>query len=217
MTFIKTHFLSLIILILLAVLFLQRCGGQKDNVQVAKRDTVTSIQYIQQPAVQIPAYQPTQPIIIKADPANIPIQYTQLSTDIKEVSRQLQDLAAQFYAVRHYKDSIQLKDSAGNDVGKVHLLDVISENKIVERSPSYELRFPERSTTITIHEPYKPVSQVYVGLGITGSKDNLVSSIEAGAMLKNKKDQLYGIKAGIGANGNVTYGLQSYWKIKLHK
>lgn len=183
------------------------------SVVTIKRDT----QYIVQPPVTIPQY---QPIIVKSEPASssvIPQIYQQTSTDVRELTKQVKELAAQFYAVNHYRDSIQLKDSSGNNVGIVRLDDAVSQNQIQTRNPSYSLRLPVITNTVTIDHPYKPQRQIYVGGGITGAKESLIQQLEAGLLLKNKKDQMYGVKAGIDMKGNLLYGIQSYWKIKIKK
>jgi hypothetical protein len=222
MLFVKNNFLSLIILVLIGVLFFQRCGQKKDTTVVAKADTSKPVVvYVTQPAQQVPAYQP-QPIVITSpnqpgSPIVIPPQYQNTSNDIKELTQQVKDLAAQFYATKVYRDSIQLRDSAGNRVGVFHNYDSVGQNSILKRSPSYQLSFPHTYQTVTIKEPYKPVNQLYIGGGISGNQTSFVQAFEAGLMLKNRKDQLYGVKAGISTSGSVVYGLQSYWKIKLHK
>ncbi len=220
MTYVKNNILSLIIILAFIVfffMFFKGCFQAKSDIPpqivTIKRDT----QYIQQPPVTIPQY---QPIIVKteaAPPSAIPQMYQQPTTDLKELTQQIKDLAAQFYAINHYRDSIQLKDSIGNRVGVVSLDDAVSENKILSRNPSYVLRLPVITNTITIDHPYQPKNQVYIGGGITGSRESLIQQFEAGLLLKNKQDQMYGIKAGIDVKGNVIYGLQSYWKIKFHK
>src|SRR6478672_3770415 len=221
MTYIKNNLLSLIILVALIVFFIlfakgcfQVKGDQTLQPTVTiKRDT----QYIVQPPVTIPQY---QPIIVKTEPAQptvIPKIYQETSTDIKELTRQVKELAAQFYAINHYRDSIQLKDSSGNNVGMVRLDDAVSQNQIQSRNPSYSLRLPVITNTITIDHPYQPKSQVYLGGGVSGSRESFVQQIEAGILLRNKQDQMYGLKAGIDVKGNVLYGLQSYWKIKFRK
>ncbi|HSU50765.1 MAG TPA: hypothetical protein VLJ41_09250 [Segetibacter sp.] len=221
MTYIKNNLLSLIILVALIVFFIlfakgcfQVKGDQTLQPTVTiKRDT----QYIVQPPVTIPQY---QPIIVKTEPAQptvIPKIYQETSTDIKELTRQVKELAAQFYAINHYRDSIQLKDSSGNNVGMVRLDDAVSQNQIQSRNPSYSLRLPVITNTITIDHPYQPKNQLYLGGGIVGARESFVQQIEAGILLRNKQDQMYGLKAGIDVKGNVLYGLQSYWKIKFRK
>ncbi len=221
MTYIKNNILSLIIIVALIVffiLFAKGCFQVKADQTLQptvtiKRDT----QYIMQPPITIPQY---QPIIVKSEPASptvIPKIYQQTSTDIKKLTQQVKELAAQFYAINHYKDSIQLKDSSGNSVGMVRLDDAVSQNQIQSRNPSYSLRLPVITNTITIDHPYQPRNQLYLGGGITGSRESFIQQFEAGLLLRNKQDQMYGLKAGIDVKGNVLYGVQSYWKIKFKK
>jgi hypothetical protein len=58
-----------------------------------------------------------------------------LLTDIKEQTKQVKEQAAQFYAANYYKESIQLKDSSGNNVGVVRLDNAVSENTNTKLQP----------------------------------------------------------------------------------
>ena len=44
---------------------------------------------------------------------------------------------------------------------------------------------------------------------------NLKQFFKKSVLYKNKKDQMYGAKAMLDFKGNLYYGIQSYWKIKL--
>lgn len=213
MTFVKNNWLMLLVLILVALLYFERCG-KKSDVQEVKRDTTVSIQYIQQPPVTVPQY---QPIIIESKaPVNIPPQY-QASSDQSVLLKQYQDLIDKFLTANISNDTRQLKDSAGNDAGTVNIKDVVSENQIKSRDFSYQLKFPLTTKTITVTQTLKPKGQLYIGGGINGSRESWVNSFEGGLLWKNKKDQIFGVKAGIGTSGKINYGVQSYWKIKLRK
>jgi hypothetical protein len=43
------------------------------------------------------------------------------------------------------------------------------------------------------------------------------NSVEGGILYKTKKDQIIGAKINVGVDGTISYGIQSYFKIKLKK
>ena len=58
---------------------------------------------------------------------------------------------------------------------------------------------------------------MYVGGGLQGDQYSMINEFSTGLLLKTKQDQIFGLYTGIDNNGRIQYGLQSYWKIKLHK
>ena len=56
---------------------------------------------------------------------------------------------------------------------------------------------------------------MYIGGGLQGNQYNIINSINGGLLYKNKKDQIYGLSVGINTNGQIVYGISSYWKIKF--
>lgn len=213
MIWLKNNLIAMAILVMAMVIYFQRCND-KNATSVSKRDTTVSVQYIQQPQQNIPQYQPI--IIESKQPVNIPQQY-QPAADQTILIKQYQELVNKFIARNISNDTIGLKDSSGRYAGTVKINDVVSENEIKERNASYVLNIPVITKMVTVTEPYKPHGQLYIGGGINGSKTNYVSAFDAGLMWKNKKDQLYGLKAGLSTTGNISFGISSYWKIKLHK
>jgi hypothetical protein len=111
-----------------------------------------------------------------------------------------------------YSDSLKL-----DSIGYIVVSDSVQFNKLFDRSYKYHYEIPNITKTITIVEHPKKTNQVYLGGGILGNKIKGVSGAELGLLLKNKKDQIYGVKISSDINGNVLYGVQSYWKIKLKK
>jgi hypothetical protein len=178
-----------------------------------KPDTVrveTKTEYIPQPPVFIPQYVPVQSGTTQV-PVVIPPNY-QPSQDLAKLTEQYNQLVKEFLSVKTYKDSITLKDTAGQRVGVVNLEDVISENEFKSRAPSYQLTFPHTTTTITLREP--PRTQLFLGGGLTAP----VMGANIGAALKNKKESMFQLNAGaFSLNGEVRpyFGLSYYKLLKL--
>lgn len=207
--FITRNFLGIIIIILGTLIYFQRCNTK---IEPQKPEVKTETVYVQQPPVYIPQYVPVPHNV--QTPVIIPPSY-QPSTNLDSLLKQYNQLATKFLEVKTYKDSIELKDTSGKKVGIVNIEDVISENTLKSRKPSYQLNFPV--TTITITNPPKLKNQIYVGGGILGNQKDFVNGGKIGLYLKNRKDQMYGISAHAVTNYPVIYSLEAYWKIKLKK
>lgn len=216
--FLRSNWLAVLAIALFLWLILKPAGCGPNIGGKGGRDTVrveTRTEYIPQPPVYIPQYVPVQgrtqaPIVI-------PQQY-QPSADYATLVKQYNELANKFLSSNTYIDSIPLKDSLGNNVGVVNLEDLISENQIKLRKPSYQLSFPHTTTTITLREP--PVRQLYVGGGLAGGSSSLLNGVDVGLVYKNKKDRLFELKGGFRTFNGQFYPevqLSTYWKIRLKK
>ena len=100
--------------------------------------------------------------------------------------------------------------------GKVFIYDTVQFNKLGRRGILKNYTIPVIIKYIPT--PIPPQGQLYVGGGLDGTYINKqvnLNMVEAGLMYKNKKDQMYGAKAMLDFKGNLYYGIQSYWKIKL--
>lgn len=207
--FLNKNFLGIVIIILGVLIYLQRCNTK---VEPPKTEVKTETVYVPQAPVYIPQYVPVPHNV--QTPVVLPPSY-QPSKDLETLIKQYEELAKKFLEVKTYNDSIELKDTSGTKVGTVTLQDIISENSIKSRNPSYQLNFPHTTTTITKYAPLR--NQIYVGGGILGNNDKLISGANLGIYLKNRKDQLYGISAQKQIDIPLTFSANMYWKIKLKK
>ena len=128
-------------------------------------------------------------------------------------------LLKNYYSKVLYKDVLVLPDS----LGTVSVIDTISQNKILART--YDAKVRERTIReeLIVKEPAK--NQVYYGLNGGFNKEDFVSSVGAGIILKTKKDKIYNLNIGVnnrtvdGVSGTFSpyVGFGTYWKIKLKK
>lgn len=218
MDWVKKNILSLIIILLFILygLSLKTCNFL-GNQPVAKADTVFSshTEYVQQPPQIIPQYIP-MPSSTQA-PIYIPQQYKP-DTTLNGVLRQYMELLNKYLVKNNYSDSIVLKDSAGHRVGVVNLEDQISENKFTYRKPSYQLTFPVITNTLTITKPEKKRNQIYFGGVIEGSTKNVLNAAGIGALLKTKKDAIWGINAKYQFNNqSINYEISRYFKLSFRR
>lgn len=123
-----------------------------------------------------------------------------------------------FYKKVVYKDSLKLD----NDLGMISITDTIYKNKVLGRKWNAYLK--ERTVKETTIVKELPKNQVYWGFNGGFNKEDVVSNVSAGLILKTKKDKLVQLNVGIAnsntVNGNKMspyVGVGMYWKIKLKK
>ena len=199
MKFIKDNFLSLIILFLVFILFFSK--GKETTVTKTLKDTVwvykDSIVY-------------TKPQVIKTISVlykDRPKEYLP-DTNYASLVLQYNKLVDKFLDSNIYQDSIKI-----DSIGHVYVKDTVSNNLLKGRSYSYSLKYPIINTYTTS----PPKNQLYYGGGVLGSPVEIINNIQLGVLLKTKRDRIVGINAGINSQGTITYGVSSYWKIKLKK
>lgn len=207
MEFVRKNFLSLVTLLLVLVVLLQRCEGGSPAEGVVKvvRDTTWIIK---------DCTINSKPQIIKTIPVNVYHDTTYREylpdTNYQKLVIQYQDVVNQLLTKNIQIDSLKI-----DSVGWVRVLDTVQKNLVVGRSFNYTLAYPIIKETITLPPARK--NQLYVGGEVVGSLTNLVSGINAGLLFKNKKDQIFGLKAGLTAEGQANVGVSSFWKITLKK
>lgn len=206
---IRSNIVNLIVLVLIAIVLIQRCNdapsGHSDSSIKIVRDTMwvsndTTIVSKPQVIKTIP-YEVSRETIIK--------EYLP-DSNYAGLLKQYEDLVSQLLAKNIMQDSIRIDTN-----GYVKITDTVQKNLIVGRSTEVSMKYPIIKETVTI--PQKKVTQLYLGGQVSGSQGQLINGLNGGLLLKNKKDQIYGVTVGVNTDGNISYGLQSYWKIKLKK
>lgn len=206
MNFIKQNFLSLIILIFVFLLIIDRCSTKSTIPEQPKIERDTVWNYHTNTIISNPLLSHTIPPSIKE------IKETKYlpDTNYQKLLIQYNNLLILFIEKNVQKDSLKI-----DSIGYVNVIDTVSHNLISGRTFKYKLKHPTITTTITLPPP--KVNQLYIGGGIQGSTSSLVNQFDVGLMLKNKKDQLYGISIGVDKNLTPILGINSYWKINLRR
>jgi hypothetical protein len=206
-----TRFLSFIVIILITICFSQRsCYQRIIGNFTNQRDTTVIIDTVLDIHDSVIIRKVP---VIKRDTSYLPTDTQYLpSPDYIVLKSRFEALVKEHTARNIYSDSLKL-----DSIGYVVVSDSVQFNKLFDRSYKYHYEIPNITKTITIVEHPKKTNQVYLGGGILGNKIEGVSGAELGLLLKNKKDQIYGVKISSDIKGNVLYGVQSYWKIKLKK
>ncbi len=118
-----------------------------------------------------------------------------------------------------YKDTLTLDGG----LGTIALTDTITKNRILGRT--WDAKVKERiiKEELIVKEPAK--AQLYYGLNAGFNKEDYVSAVGGGLILKTKKDKLYQFGVGVtnrtvdGTNGSLSpfINFGTYWKIKFKK
>lgn len=199
---------SIIIILLLLIILIQRCkSGNNTPLNINTHDTITSIKY-----VYVKDSGHSKPIYIKGGRDTIlenTIEYVP-SEEYSDLLEQFNDLKIALLSKNIYKDEIPI-DTFGN----IKITDTIQRNMVVGRGWTTDIKVPEKTITITNNIYPKPKRQLYIGGGIFLSQNEPVRQINVGLLLKNKKDQIYSVSAGIDLKGTPEFGIHSYWKIKI--
>ncbi len=196
--FFKKNFAILAIGVIFLLLYPKGCNSSQPK---DTHDTTTVTTQQPQPIVIMPPYQPTQSgqTIYIPLPGNaqgvIPASTMEgLIAQVKDLSTRIEQLGTQYYATKHYADSIELKDTAGLKVGVVQLKQTVSENTLQSTQPTYQLSFPHTITTITNTVYPKPKRQVYIGVGVESLLNSrTVQGVDLGLLFKDKKDNVFGL------------------------
>lgn len=202
-SFVEKNFLNLVILVLIALVLLQKCGGDPSAPQEPKiiRDTTWIIK-------DSTVY--SKPQLIKTIPINVShdtiINHYIPDTNYAKLVLQYQSVVNELLAKNIHTDTIKI-----DTFGYVNIIDTVQKNLIVGRDFKYKITYPMIKETIIM--PEKKKNQVFVGGNIQGSTS--ANQINAGLLFKTKKDYIFGGTIGVNNKGSLQYGVQSFWKIKI--
>ena len=195
------NILSIAILILAVIIVLQRSNSSPDIIEksIVIRDTI----WQKKDSVVF-----TSPKVVQTIPVKIISEKYLPDPNYDKLLLQYQELVKLHLAKNIQKDSVKI-----DSIGFVKVIDTVQNNIVQNRKWEYNIKYPIIKETVI--QPSKKVNQLYIGGGLQGNQYNMINSINGGILYKNKKDQLYGLSIGVNTNGQVVYGLSSYWKIKF--
>lgn len=209
----KTKLLTGIILVLCAIIVLQRCNPNI-NTKINYKDS-THITYDTIP-ITVKDSGHTQP----KEKDSIPYpeyitKYIPDSTSLKILIAQYHMLYTDFSMKRVYDDSIKI-DSNGIK-GYVHIVDSTQFNQLGKRQFDYKLNYDKIKETVTIDHYIPPSRKLFMGGGLFGSKGFPIYGAEAGLIYLDRKDRLYQFTGKVDMNQQFSIGAGLYWKINLKK
>jgi len=203
----KVSISELLIVALLIIILLQRCGGGNPEHPTAPQITRDTV-WVQKDSTII-----SKPQLIKTESYAVPIdrwntEYLPDTSDMSKLVKQYEALVRELLAKNISSDSIKI-----DSIGHIYITGTVSKNVIIGRSTHYNLHYPTITTTITI--PEKKRNQLYIGGSVQGNQLTPLDQINIGLLFKNKRDQIFGVSAGLDMNGQIQYGISSYWKISF--
>ena len=206
MNFIGKNFLNLLVLAIIAFMLLRECNTSSQLIQ-RKPDTVTVVDttYITKSKTI------TKKIHIVSVDSSYDISKDKRftpDTSYEVLKTQFEKLSKDYTIKKIYKDTLVL-----DSIGFIHITDTVQSNSLLGRKYLYSYTLPTVTKTTTTTNYPKSVRQLYAGLGISTLG---LSSINVGIMYKSRRDQLYGFTLNA-YNGQLVYGVQTYFKIKLRK
>jgi len=203
MKFIKDNLLTVVILVLLSIIILQKCGAPAPvEAPTVVRDTT----WVVKDSLIIGKPQLIKSISIESH--DTIINHYIPDTNYARLVDQYQKVVAELLAKNIHQDSIRI-----DSTGYVKLTDTVQKNVIVGRSTHVNIKHPIIKETITL--PAKKVTQMYVGGVVQAAPE--INQISVGALLKTRNDFLFGTSLGVNTNGALQYGVGAYWKLKLKK
>jgi len=211
MEFIVKNFQSLIVIVLLVVIMLQRCGEKPVTPQapiIVQTIDTNWLKKMQQPVVvmnpQISNYIPASKNP-KRDTAYLP-------------SPDNDTLRMQYAALRDSLLNTKIYDNTYKfDSSSIRIKDTVTENKLSGRSYEFNLKYPVITNTTTITQQAPPVRQVYIGGSLLGNPSNLLGGAKINLIYKDKKDRLYNTGVMQQFNGQTFYEFGTAFKINLRK
>jgi hypothetical protein len=201
---------NLLIVLLLAVVLFQTCGGNKDS----KKQEIIKVDGKKYELLkhEIDTQYITKEKTVYKQGEDIAVEVIVHDTIPQNIDTTL--ILKDFFAKRVYNDTLKLDDS----LGLVTILDTISENKILSRTWTAKVIQKEIKETIIVKD--LPKTQAYFGGNATFNRSDLLSGVGVGLLIKNKKDRIYQISTGLAGqttNLNPYLNFGMYWKIKLKK
>lgn len=202
----KNTFLYIIIAALAVVIVLQRCNNPKPCEAVVSVMQVSDTVYV--PYLDTTVH--TKPTHIASLPAK-PNSALIPSADCDSLNEQYTWLSDDCFSLNIFRETFK-KDSSW-----LELTDTVMGNRIIGRAAKFyvEQKVITNTITNTVTNKAEAKRQVYVGGGISGNKINLINRFEVGLLYKDRKDRMFVVGADMDLTGQVSYGVKSYWKIKL--
>ena len=209
----KIDLKTLLILLLIIVIVLMRaCGGDGESTKPGQTVYVQGKPYEVIKHVRDTVYVDKKTVITKSGKDiyhDVPV-YIEVPKKIDTAQ-----ILKEYYSSVTYKDTLKLNDN----LGEIKITDVISKNKIESRTFVADVK--ERTIIDTLILKEKLKRQLYFGINSSFNKIDVVSSVGAGFMYKDKKDKVFTLGVGLqqAAPNTLTPYLQGglYWKIKLKK
>lgn len=202
----KTSFFTGIIAVLVVIILLQRsCSGPANPPCDSTTSTLIKTDTVYRDVVKTDIKKVK---VYMHDTTYVKEPWMVPDTNYDRLKRQFEDLIDLYASKNLYSDTIKI-----DTIGTLTVIDTVTHNNLRLRVYKHNYSIPTITNTVVV--PAKPKRQMYIGGALGFGYPITPTSIQAGFLFKNKKDQIYGAHAGMDLNGHVTYMLSSYWKISF--
>lgn len=201
----------IIIIILLAVIYFQNCGDNKqDNIVTIDGKKFGLLKYT------LDTVEVTNTTVKKVKGDDIYHETFEIDTAFLPPVIDTQQILKDFFAKNVFKDTLILNDS----LGYVFIIDTITKNKLLERSWVAKVKSREIKKEIIVKE--LPKNEFYLGINGNLDKVDYLNSLGTGLIIKNKKDNIIQLNIGLSnkqinnSSSKLTpyFGGGYYWKLK---
>jgi hypothetical protein len=197
---------SLIIALLLAIVIVQK--SCTPIVEKSKKDTIVVTKVVR--VIIHDTIYADPKIVTRIIPGKIlPPQYLP-DTNYTTLKKQYQKLVTDYLSKSIYEDKLNL-DTLGNIIIK----DTVQFNKLGKRSYEINLRTFKRIDSVFVTTPSPIKRQLYAGVGVIAFPAITSLGIRGSILYKDKKDNMFSPSVILTTNGNIIYGIDTYFKIKL--
>ena len=127
---------------------------------------------------------------------------------------QYEELAQDYLAKRIYADTLKIPQLKGLFI----VNDTVKNNSLIGRSWSADYIIPviTKTNTITHSVEASKKGQVYIGGGLAFNQA-FINTGHLGILYKTKKDKIVGGYVAVIPGMQISYGLQTYWKLNFKK
>lgn len=193
----KINLSTFIIIILIALLILQRQCRQEENLgEVVVKTEVRWDTLKVDTLIYVPEWK-----------TRVPTQ-TDSSTGLIKPPADTAAILEDYFASYVYEDTVRL-----DSFGYLAIRDTISRNKIISREVEPAIRVP--ITTITKTSP-ESKTKFYTGVSFSGNRQ-AINQVNGELLLKTKSGNIYGLGLGVNPLWQPVISASAYWELKIKK
>lgn len=195
-----------IIGVLLGIILIQKACTT--SVEKPKTDTVVVTKIVYVPVHDTIYTDPK--IVVRLVPSKpLPPEYLP-DTNYAALQKQYEKLVIAHLTENVYVDKLNL-----DSLGSIIIRDTTQFNKLKKRSYAINLRIPRIVDSVFVNNTIPPRRQLYAGVGVTSTQTLGTFGLRGSLLYKDKKDNMFSPSVTVNTNGNIIYGIDTYFKIKL--
>ena len=194
-------FLSIVIVVLVAIILLQRaCSGAKTPEETPVNKVVTDTVYIQKDTTITKTVTRVKQIYLQLPGDSVFVADTNYQT----LKSQYESLSKKYSTRNIYQDTILI-----DSLGQVVIRDTLQYNHLQKRSYRLSYKIPVITKTETIASR----RQVYLGGGLSMTTGFTDLTAQVSVLYKTKKDQVFGVYTLMNGNSKPQVGVSTFWNI----